>query len=1240
MLLRDAIHIPESVRQGDLVFKLTDATEHTEQTLAQYVVTEQLRDSFLDAAKLVRAAVSEGTSKAAYLSGSFGAGKSNFMGVLQLLLDANPAALAKPELAPVVAQLGEWREDRRFLTVPFHLIGATSLESAIFGGYVTHLRGLHPEAPMPDVFADEPILDNADTLRSTMGDTAFFAALGAGDGDGWGDLGGWDAARYEAARAQPADGDERRLLVQALLDGLLSAYAEGAKANQGGYVDIDSGLAAMSRHAHDLGYAGLILFLDELILWLMSRMADPAFVSDEASKISKLVEASDAARPVPIISLIARQRDLRELVGTDVPGAERLGFINQLDFQAGRFSNIVLDDSNLPVVANQRLLQPVDDDGAAALAEAFASLHLSDDVRDALRGANGTDDDFRLTYPFSPAFLTIVVDVAGALQRTRTGLRVLLELLVANRDTFEVGQLVPVGDLYDVLAGADDPLSEAMKQSFESAKRIYRSSLRPMLLAEHSLTEGAAATPAFTNDDRLVKTLLLAALVPNSEPFRNMTARKLVALNHGLISSPVPGAEVGVVVTKLNNWAARTGELQVGGDAHNPTVHIVLSEVDTRTILDAVSGVDNPGNRRKLVRDLLAEELGVPTDQLMQSTKLLWKGQQRPVELVFGNIRNAEELSDSSFASTGEAWKVVIDFPFDDADQTPLTDLARIESLRNQGHEWRTVCWLPSFFTAEMRAQLGDLVRLNHLLPVPGQSSERFLEATRNLSAESRESARPQLEAQQRAARGRLQQALKQAYGLVTADPAVVDSSHGLADHFPSLLNGFTVQPPVASTLRDAFDAVIAQALEHTYPGAPALDAEVKRADLTTVYSVCEQALQQPDKRIPQVPTADRKVMSRIANPLRLGVQSEQAFLLDGVSGTWDTHFTRKLAEREQAGAEGNATVGELRAWIDQPKAMGLSRELQNLVLLVWAAATDRTFTDHGGPARVAVDSLADHFEVVAQDLPDTATWAEARARAEHVFGVAGLPDVPSAVGLARLSNALTEAVADHRDAADSLVGELGSLDALLGGDDDPNRLRTAKVAAALLHDLAGAGSDLGRVGALVDADLAPSPQAVGASVKAAGAVSGTVRGIDIDILTAALTRPEGIELAAELESLMAAEELAAKFSPALSDLYAKARTIVVGAGTPPATSPVLTPVPPSVPTLGPEGGAAPGVPTPGTGPGPGATGVIPVFSESGLDREAAAKKLKELRKRLEAGEFAGESFGIEITAVQPEGDG
>ncbi len=106
MLLRDAISIPTEVRQGDLVFKLTDATDQTAETVAQYVVTDQLLSAFSEAAALVGAAVKEHSSKAAFLSGSFGAGKSNFMGMLQLLLARDLSGLEPAVLMVDGAEFG------------------------------------------------------------------------------------------------------------------------------------------------------------------------------------------------------------------------------------------------------------------------------------------------------------------------------------------------------------------------------------------------------------------------------------------------------------------------------------------------------------------------------------------------------------------------------------------------------------------------------------------------------------------------------------------------------------------------------------------------------------------------------------------------------------------------------------------------------------------------------------------------------------------------------------------------------------------------------------------------------------------------------------------------------------------------------------------------------------------------------------------------------------------------------
>ena len=85
-LIRDLIDIPERVHRDDFVLRLAEGVTNPAETLRTYVVTPQLADAFDRALDLIKGALAAGSSKAAYLHGSFGSGKSHFMAVLHLLL--------------------------------------------------------------------------------------------------------------------------------------------------------------------------------------------------------------------------------------------------------------------------------------------------------------------------------------------------------------------------------------------------------------------------------------------------------------------------------------------------------------------------------------------------------------------------------------------------------------------------------------------------------------------------------------------------------------------------------------------------------------------------------------------------------------------------------------------------------------------------------------------------------------------------------------------------------------------------------------------------------------------------------------------------------------------------------------------------------------------------------------------------------------------------------------------------
>ena len=175
--LRQLIDIPERVFKDDFVLRLGEgvSAEHAAETVKQYVVTNQLAGCFDDALGLITAALKANTSKAAYLHGSFGAGKSHFMAVLHLLLRHNPNARSLPELTTVVARHDEELKGKKFLLPTYHLLGARSLEDAVLGGYVEYVATLDPDAPVPAVYTSHAVFGTVARHRELLGDERFSA---------------------------------------------------------------------------------------------------------------------------------------------------------------------------------------------------------------------------------------------------------------------------------------------------------------------------------------------------------------------------------------------------------------------------------------------------------------------------------------------------------------------------------------------------------------------------------------------------------------------------------------------------------------------------------------------------------------------------------------------------------------------------------------------------------------------------------------------------------------------------------------------------------------------------------------------------------------------------------------------------------------------------------------------------------------------------------------------------------
>ena len=1087
-LLRDVIDIPDRVGADDYVLRLTDSTNddaHLAAALDQYVVTASLRENFLAAIDLVADALNKDTSRAAYLTGSFGSGKSHFMAVLYALLGNHPAVRTS-KFQDLTGRYDGELSGKKILRLTYHLLGARSLEQAVLGGYVEQIRRLHPDAALPAVHVSDALLADAEGLRAQIGDEEFLSRLGgdSGSDDGWGGLlgAGWDLPRYQAALQASPDEPQRRELVSALANSYFKSFAETAD-----YIDLDRGLVAISEHAKGLGYDAVVLFLDELVLWLAFSVRDNEFFARESQKITKLVESSGRQRAIPLISFISRQMDLRKwFADAGASGAEQEALDRAFQYQQGRFREIALGDDNLAEVAHARLLKPKDDDARAVLDRAFANLTRNPEVWDVLRDSLNTDEkhrgsseaEFWLTYPFSPVLISTLRNLSSVMQRERTALKVMQRMLVERRDTLTIDDLIPVGDAFDHVVHGGEPIDNHAAAMFRAANDLYTNRLLPTLLEKHSVTteqletDPASVPTGFRGQERIAKTLLLSAIAPNVPALKDVTASRLAALNHGSIRARIAGGEARQTLAVVRDWAQReVPEISVS-DAANPVIRVQLADVDYQSILDRVRAEDNSGRRKVLLRTLIHKALGVNAGQDdlggAVTRTLTWRGSRREVDIVFGNVRDASSLPEQSFDNRPGTWRVIVDYPFDEDGFSSADDVNRIDRLLTTGDR-HTVVWLPRFFTASAMDDLALLVKLDWLFTGSG---DRWTENSDHLSATDRAQARGILENLLSGTRTSVENLLKQAYGIEPADPKRITTESLQFDVLTSLSRDFDPELPPAASLQDAFDNVVSQAYAATYPSHPDFDPggdEVTTRNFETVRDYVEQAATHRDGRVSTNPP-DRKVVRRIAGPLRVGKATEDHFLFG------EDSFAFWAGELDRAAqAAYPVTVSALQQHIDSlTPAWGLRPEARDLVIAAWALLRKRAWFEAGSAVTPpALSRLRPNIELRAEELPEQQAWDDARTNAAKLFGYTIARTYLTGANVAEFANQVRGKAAESVNELGSLIDELDKAHQRLGtepGADD--RLVAAQALRDFAETLQRTSANVGLIDAMASAEL------------------------------------------------------------------------------------------------------------------------------------------------------------------------
>ena len=303
-LIKDLIDIPDRVQKGDFVLRLSEDIQHPERVL------RELRGHARAGQELRRGAD-------VHPQRGPGPDQQGDLPARQLRQRQEPLhGRAAPDPArhtrrpgrsrnwpAVIQKHNDWLAGKKFLLVPYHMINAHDMESGVLGGYVDFIRRKHPDAPIPPVYMSAAIITQAEAERASYGRRGVLQAAQRRPGRQAARAAGASWRRPGTRRRSRRPRRRRRTrrphlrLVSTLLKTVATSHAEVISHRGGNFVRFDKGLSIISQHAAGLGYDALILFLDELILWLAMNSADLGFVNREAAKLTNLVEAQTVDRP-------------------------------------------------------------------------------------------------------------------------------------------------------------------------------------------------------------------------------------------------------------------------------------------------------------------------------------------------------------------------------------------------------------------------------------------------------------------------------------------------------------------------------------------------------------------------------------------------------------------------------------------------------------------------------------------------------------------------------------------------------------------------------------------------------------------------------------------------------------------------------------------------------------------------------------------------------------------------------
>ena len=795
---------PEEIRAMGFVIKLRESdpnSDEVKQLVNDYVITPAVEKEIPRILDDIKQIYDRREEYGRFIHGSFGSGKSHFMTMLSLLLECVPAAWqkfrpmldtrrnAKANDGNVTPDHEAWLSTAGLLVVRIHMLSVrgrnTGFDRAVYDGFNAALK---QRGKTPFEFLNvDAIFDEVRREAKEYGNIVW--------------------KRLEAENIVSGQED-----FEALAAGSMQARERFArtwlkyKGRDASDAGVDprwtEGLARMAQHAQAQGFGGIVLMIDEFLLWLAEKSGQE-FVA-EINNLNVIVDHNTGQRAVPIFVFVARQRNLQEFF-PDLVDESKIH--EHLDHHAKRFEVTRLQDVELRHIVRGRVLRPRN---AAAVQAAVSSLsERHQKVLPALL-ADADIHYLRDVYPFHPALIEMLVDVTSLMQRERSALRLLYELLVVHHPHLPLGEFLPVGSAFPALfpeAGV-----EASKK-VELMQDIHHQYYSRLALAMKKMRDD----PDFGFDkerhralDQLVKTVLLAEVSPRLK-LGGLTIERLVQLNAVDVEGETFRGQVRVAETDLLALSQLVPDLQIAGQGKTAIVRYVLGRVSlSESLARARSKVDNAPKRFEVFWRALHQALGVTGNDA--DWVLTWRHTRRRGRLKLGNVR---DMSNEDFTPPEGAFTVLVDYPWDDPGHSVDEDRLRAANVRKKHGLLYTVCWLPRHMTPIELGVLTELAAVRYLISAAGQ--EDLLET---LGPQDRSKVIEQAGIRQNTLESQLRELLCEIY-----------NDHG---ELYALISDLDTRRP-HKTLRENLDHIATLLMDRRYPQHPHFIIEPRKPDLDTL---------------------------------------------------------------------------------------------------------------------------------------------------------------------------------------------------------------------------------------------------------------------------------------------------------------------------------------------------------------------------------------------------------------------